>query len=153
MSGGKDELNRALQQLLNNENYIILSCTKLISLSTISSKIAFDEIVRKKGDLLTVSNNGIKIGDGVTRVKINATVSLSPTTTASSTERIAINKNGNDISQMYQPNISGATATLTYSDYEIDVKKGDVIYLHGSTSTAGVGRIHPNTQFKVSVVR
>lgn len=153
MSKGLDELNRALQRLLNDENYIILSCTKLIPMSTTKSKIAFDEIVRKKGDLLTVSNNGVKIEDGVKRVKINATVFLSPATSASATESITIYKNDSEISSMYQANTGGANATLTYSDYEIDVNAGDTVYLYGYTSTSGVGRIHPNTQFKVSVVR
>lgn len=153
--GGTGATNVATAQknLGIDENYIILNLSAGYNLTTSLTKIPFNEINHSKGDLLTMSNNGVRVGEGVTKVKISANLRLYPRTSANTSNQINIYKNSTNVMYTATPNIGGASAIATFAEYEIGVTEGDVIYLYAQTSTANVGRIGVNTQFKVEVLR
>lgn len=151
---GATTIANAQKNLQLDENYVILGMNADVNLSTTESKIAFNKTVRNKGELLSVSSNGVKIGAGVSRVKISANISLNPRSSSTATELIRIWRN-NTMTQHYFPaiNINGGASHTSIAEYEIEVSEGDVIYLYGSTSVSGVGRVINSSQFKVEVVR
>lgn len=150
---GATNIAAAQKNLGVDENYIILNLSAEYNLTTSSTKIPFNETKYSKGDLLTGSNNGVRVGEGVTKVKISANLRMRPRTSADTSNRISIYKNNTDMTSVGVPNIGGTDAIATFAEYEIDVTEGDVIYLYAQTSTANVGRIGTNTQFKVEVLR
>lgn len=150
---GASNVATAQKNLGVDENYIILSLSANYNLTTSLTKIPFNETKYSKGDLLTVSNNGVRVGEGVTKVKVSANLRLIPRSSASTTNQINVYKNSTNIMYTAAANIGGANAMMTFAEYEMDVTEGDVIYLYGMTSAADVGRVGLNTQFKVEVSR
>ena len=150
---GASNVATAQKNLGVDENYIILNLSANYNLTTSLTKIPFNEINHSKGDLLTMSNNGVRVGEGVTKVKISANLRLYPRTAADTSNQINVYKNSTNMTYVGTPNIGGANAIATFAEYEIGVTEGDVIYLYAQTSTANVGRIGVNTQFKVEVLR
>ena len=108
-----------------------------------TTKVALDTVMSTIGDKFTLSNNGIKIGAGVTKVKVSANILQH----ASSVNLYGgyITKNGTNLASAVNVGFNTITNTNSWAFFHtgispiiIDVVEGDIIYLCsyvGATST------------------
>lgn len=129
-------LSSSLQQKINdsvNKNILTSFLTSQQTTSQTFEKINLDSKV-SVGDKLTLNNNGIKIGAGVTKVKVSAGVSVTWNSPVSNDFNLYITKNGATDSNIVIK-INGAKPSANYggsvmlSEQLIEVKENDVLYL------------------------
>ena len=127
---------------INEKLYEIYTNTKsamTIGLSanvshTKTTKVALDTVMNTIGDKFTLSNNGIKIGVGVTKVKVSANILQQ----ASGVNLYGgyITKNGTNLASAVNVGFNTITRTNSWEFFHtgispiiIDVTEGDIIYL------------------------
>lgn len=128
--------NTNLQQKIDesvNKNILTAFLTSQQTTSQSFGKINLDSKV-SVGDKLTLNDNGIKIGAGVTKVKVSAGVSTTWNSPVSNDFNLFITKNGTTESNIVIK-INGAKPSTNYggsvmlSEQLIEVKENDVLYL------------------------
>ena len=109
----------------------------------------------QNGTNLSIDSGGIKIGTGITKIKVSGVIYYSGGTEAGDSLRIAIFKNNeNDPVAQY---IARAGTTGTYESRNIaptpiSVQQNDVIYLYYSNSTSARGNISSDSNSTYLVV-
>lgn len=108
-----------------------------------TTKVALNTIMNNIGDKFTLSNNGIKIGAGVTKVKISANILQH--SSAVNLYGGYITKNGTNLASAVNVGFNTITNTNSWAFFHtgispiiIDVVEGDILYLCsyvGATST------------------
>lgn len=162
-ANGNNYFNVNAEYYKNNEklmqkNILTYATTQNQSLSANEwTKLQLDEIISQVGDKLTVSDNGIKIGKGISKVKINAIVWLE----TQGYRWVSIFKNNTAITSSISPeggNYTGVWGSVSLPDILIDVEENDIIYLKANCSLDGkstAGNYRPtyyNTYLTVEVV-
>lgn len=98
--------------------------------------------VFKSGSALSLSDGGIKIGAGITKVKVSASVYFSAGTNAGDSLRIYIYKGSTLVAENYErAGTSGTYEHRVIIPTPITVAQNDIIYLHYSNSTGARGTI------------
>lgn len=108
-----------------------------------TTKVALNTIMDSVGDKFTLSANGIKIGAGVTKVKVSANILQH--STAVNLYGGYITKNGTNLASAVNVGFNTITNTNSWAFFHtgispiiIDVTEGDILYLCsyvGATST------------------
>ena len=108
-----------------------------------TTKVALNKVMDSVGDKFTLSNNGIKIGAGVTKVKVSANILQQ--SNAVNVYGGYITKNGTGLNNAVNVGFNTITNTNSWAFFHtgispiiIDVVEGDIIYLCsyvGATST------------------
>jgi hypothetical protein len=98
--------------------------------------------VFKSGSALSLSGGGIKIGAGITKVFVSASVYFSAGTNAGDSLRIFIYKGSTLVAENYErAGTSGTYEHRVIIPTPITVAENDIIYLHYSNSTGARGTI------------
>lgn len=118
--------------------------------STAHVKLSLTEKVRN-GGLLTISNGGIRIGAGVTKVEVSGNVYFSTGMSSGDSLRSFIYKNDEVIAHNFN-RCSGTYEDRPISPVLLSVTEGDIIYLYGSNASAGRGIITENNYLVVKVI-
>ena len=110
---------------------------------TKTTKVALNTVMNNIGDKFTLIDNGIKIGAGVTKVKVSANILQH--STAGNLYGGYITKNGTNLASAVNVGFNTITRTDSWEFFHtgispiiIDVVEGDIIYLCsyvGATST------------------
>lgn len=116
-----------------NKNILTATLSTYQATSQAFNKVNLDSKV-SVGDKLTLINNGIKIGAGITKVKVSAGVGLAWNSPISSDFHIYITKNGaidgNVIIKVNGSKSTDNTATsVILSEQLIEVQENDILYL------------------------
>lgn len=108
-----------------------------------TTKVALDTVMSTIGDKFTLNSNGIRIGAGVTKVKVSANILQHAT--AGNLYGGYITKNGTNLASAVNVGFNTITNTASWAFFHtgispiiIDVVEGDIIYLCsyvGATST------------------
>ena len=151
-AGGGDKLNWVNQvEWKENRNKImgIYEGSTTIS-STAHVKLTLTESV-KNGTLLSISNGGIRIGAGISKVKVSGNVYFSTGVQEGDSIRSFIYLN--DTSIVHNFNRAGGTyEDRPIAPFLVNVSEGDILYLYGGNSTNGRGIITANSYMVVEVV-
>lgn len=151
-AGNEDKLNWIKQIAFKDDQSQLMGV--YTSSTTISStahvKLSLTEKVRN-GSLLTISNGGIRIGAGVTKVEVSGNVYFSTGMNESDSLRSFIYKNDEVIAHNFN-RCSGTYEDRPISPVLLSVTEGDIIYLYGSNATAGRGIITENNYLVVKVI-
>lgn len=118
--------------------------------STAHVKLTLTEKVRN-GSLLSISNGGIRIGAGVTKVEVSGNVYFSTGMNSGDSLRSFIYKNDEVIAHNFN-RCSGTYEDRPISPVLLNVSEGDIIYLYGSNASAGRGIITENNYLVVKVI-
>lgn len=118
--------------------------------STSHVKLSLTEKVRN-GSLLSISNGGIRIGAGVTKIEVSGNVYFTVGMNEGDSIRSFIYKNDEAIVHNYNRS-NGTYEDRPISSFLVDVTEGDIIYLYGSNATAGRGVIESNSYLTVKVI-
>lgn len=110
--------------------------------STGNKKITLATNDFQNGSNLSISSGGIKIGAGITKVKVSGTVYFSAGTNAGDSLRCVIYKNDTIVAENYgRAGTTGTYETRSIIPTPITVAQNDIIYLYYSNATAGRGTI------------
>jgi hypothetical protein len=122
---------------INDTNILEICLTKNQNVLTdVSTKVAFDSICYQKGDKLTFTDNGIKIGKGVNTVRVDLKLWLENNTNTSYAA-FYIFKNLKELTYNLQPYIANSTNWQTANSYVyVNVQEGDMIYANVRFSAA-----------------
>lgn len=107
------------------------------------------------GSLLTLSNNAIKIGAGITKVKVSANVFYQDSNLGPGYMWPRIMKNNNQVAGSIAPNGVSGTANVNSVQITpkiISVTQGDLITLISSTSSSTIRAGEENTYLTVEAV-
>lgn len=91
----------------------------------------------KLGDKLTLTNGGVKIGKGISKVRVSANGVLSGSTQLTG---IIIKKNGDDTYRTFMGSTSTSFLSCSISDGILDVQENDLISLYVYTNTTTESR-------------
>lgn len=115
-----------------------------------NAKIPLSGIITNS-DKLTLSNNGIKIGAGISKILVSGNVFLQSSSTTSYLWT-SIRKNTTEISLAID-NYNTYFASTSHSPKLVDVQEGDIIYLWKIDDSGGTLRgANKNTYLTVEVV-
>ena len=152
----KNSKTVATEEFVNNaisdgKNMLMGYFDETISItSTAHVKLTLTEKV-KNGSLLSISNGGIKIGAGVTKIEVSGNVYFTVGMNEGDSIRSFIYKNSEAIVHNYG-RCRGTYEDRPISSFFVDVTEGDIIYLYGSNATAGRGTIDENSYLVVKVI-
>lgn len=127
---------KVLKELIQEKNIMTAKLNEDIP-STQGSQYINMELISSSviGDKLTINNGGIKIGSGVSKVKVNSNLKIVCRTTGNKHMRIL--KNGSTVAWVNSRALSTDDEfTISISPVIIDVQENDVIYL---AYYAGIG--------------
>lgn len=104
------------------------------------------------GDKLTIQNGGIKIGSGVSKVKVNANLKIATNTVGNKHARIL--KNTTSVGWGISRGISaGDESSISVSPLLIDVSEDDILYLaYYAAAGDGISANYNATYLTVEVV-
>lgn len=111
------------------------------------------ENLNSTSDKLTLSSGGVRIGAGISKVKVSANVFFQWTSADQSYVYMAIRKNATNVSIAIsaQPFIY-AFATLSFSPTYVEVQEGDTFYIASLEEKTGTFRGGQNSYMTVEVV-
>lgn len=112
--------------------------------------IPFDQIT-STSPLLTLSSNGIRIGAGISKVKVSGNVFIYAASTSVAYNWASIRKNGVDVTSSIT-SANGRYGSVVFAPKVIDVSEGDIISLYKINSTNDTVRGATNTWLTVEVV-
>lgn len=94
------------------------------------------------GSALSISNGGIKIGAGITKVKVSGSVYFSASTNAGDSLRAVIKQNSDTVGISFaRAGTNGTYETRSIVPVPITVQENDIIYLYCNNATAGQGKV------------
>lgn len=102
-------------------------------------KLELNEITAQSGDKLSTSNYGVKIGKGVSKVKVSGIAWIEPGLSANNSgyRWLRILKNQNVIAMAMLPEAVGTWGSPSIPPVLVDVKEGDSIFMTATVSVAG----------------
>ena len=103
---------------------------------TDQSKVKFDEVKVQSGELLTLDNNGIKIGKGISTILVNYTLWIENNGGYAS---VHVYKNNEQLTYNIQPQKYLDAWNVNSGSKLINVKEGDAIYIYVRFSTGDSG--------------
>ena len=112
--------------------------------------IPFDRIT-STSPLLTLSNNGIRIGAGISKVKVSGNVFIYAPSTAVSYNWAYIKKNETNVASSIT-SANGRYGSVVFAPQVINVAEGDIITIMKTTTTNDTVRGNENTWLTVEVV-
>ena len=112
--------------------------------------IPFDQIT-STSPLLTLSNNGIRIGAGISKVKVSGNVFIYTSATSVGYTWAYINKNETNVSSSITSR-KGRYGSVVFAPQVINVQEGDIITIMKTTTTSDTVRGNENTWLTVEVV-
>lgn len=96
----------------------------------------------QQGSSLSIDSGGIKIGSGITKVKVSGNIYFGSGTSAGDSLRVAIKKNSTTVGIGYaRAGSSGTYETRNVVPIPITVTEGDIIYIYANNATAGRGKV------------
>lgn len=119
--------------------------------STAHVKLGLTESV-KSGEELSISDGGIRIGAGVTKVEVSANVYFSTGIQSGDSIRCFIYKNDTSIAHNFN-RCGGTYEDRNISSFMVNVTEGDILYLYGGNATNGRGVITDGSYLKVRVIK
>lgn len=123
-----------LKDLLKNREFMVINLSQNQNNTTTNSfKVAFNNVVISNGNKLSFYDNGIKIGPGVSKIRVDLTLWLEQE--SNSYAAFYIYKNGNMLTYNLTQNMSIVWSTGNAFAYA-DVSEGDVIYAYVRFSDA-----------------
>lgn len=151
-AGSSDKINWAKEIAFKDDQSQLMGVFD--GSTTISStdhvKLTLTEKV-KNGSLLSISDGGIKIGTGVTKVEVSGNVYFSTGMNEGDSIRSFIYKNDEVVAHNYN-RASGTYEDRPISPILLSVNEGDIIYLYASNASAGRGVITENNYLVVKVI-
>lgn len=108
--------------------------------------LELNEVIAQTGDKLSTSNYGVKIGKGVSKIKVSGIAWIEPgfSTNNSGYRWLRILKNGtsykNAIAMAMLPEAAGAWGSPSIPPVLVDVKEGDSIFMAATVSVAAYCR-------------
>lgn len=112
--------------------------------------IPLDLIENTTTDKLTLSNNGIRIGAGISQVLVSANVFANAKNETGYTWTYIKKNNGNVSIALV--NNRGFFASTSHSPRLLDVQEGDIITLYKQDDSESTVRTYANTYLTVEVV-
>lgn len=107
-----------------------------------NTKLTLATNVFQNGSNLSISSGGIKIGSGITKVKVYGTVYYSAGTNAGDSLRCVIYKNSDIVAENFgRAGTSGTYESRSIIPTPITVAQNDIIYLYYNNATAARGTI------------
>lgn len=96
------------------------------------------ELVAAVGNQLSISENGIKIGKGVSKIAVSANMNIQNVASAAGIRRLQVLKNNEIISNVttYVEEVM-TYVSLVQSKIIVEVQENDIIYLAHSSATVG----------------
>lgn len=137
---------------LINKNIMTLTLSTNATISatqTNKQKIEFDEIYAKTGGKLTLQNNGIRIGKGVSLIMVGA--SLRWGYSEPTTKNCSLYKNDEMLDEISKQQITANT--VSHVPKVVPVAEGDIIYLYGGSFINPTGVIRIGTFLTVEVIK
>lgn len=111
----------------------------------------------KEGSALTLSNNAVVIGEGVSLVKVSAQISIQANSSNSADRRIAIYKGSTVLTEIYRYIASGKKDVINISEALLEVSEGDSIDIRSSLFSGdiinGNGSTRGRTYLTVEVIK
>lgn len=134
----------------------ILKCS-LASDYTISAtgekKLTLATIDYQDGTALSKSDGGIKIGSGITSVKVWGSVYYGSGTSAGDSLRLTIKKNTDTVAQNNaRAGTTGTYETRNCPPVPISVQENDIIYLYENNATGARGKVTSGSAYTYLVV-
>ncbi len=106
------------------------------------TKLTINTQIFKNGSALSISNGGILIGSGITKVFVSGSIYFSASTNAGDSLRVAIYKNSTLVVENFErAGTSGTYEHRIITPYPITVAQGDYIYLYYNNATGGRGKV------------
>lgn len=148
---GENPVN-VLEQITKRKNTITARVNSDTTISS-TSHIKLPLITAlSSGNLLTLENNGIKIGEGISKVLVSGSVYFTTGINAGDSTRAFIYKNSSNVCGSYNRS-NGSYEHRIIPPTLIEVTEGDMIYLYGANATGARGIIGTsNTQLTIEVV-
>ena len=112
--------------------------------------IPFDQIT-STSPLLTLSSNGIRIGAGISKVKVSGNVFIYAPSTPVSYNWAYIKKNATNVASSIT-SANGRYGSVVFAPQVINVAEGDIITIMKTTKTNDTVRGNENTWLTVEVV-
>ena len=136
-----------------SKNILKASLSSNYSITSIGGKkITLNTVDFKKGDAFSISDGGIKIGAGITKVKVSCSVFFSAGTNAGDSLRAFIYHNNDYVAFNFaRAGTNGTYETRNVIPTPIEVEEGDIIYLYAGNSTGSRGTIEgqPNSTYLI----
>lgn len=151
-----DDANEIKRIVNTNDDDYQLQVGNIASLTLSESKtltnvtIPFDQIT-STSPLLTLSNNGIRIGAGISKVKISGNVFIYTSATSVGYNWAYIKKNTTNVASSITSG-SGRYGSVVFAPQVINVAEGDIITIMKTTTTNDTVRGNENTWLTVEVV-
>ena len=151
-----DDMNLIKDVVNTNDDAYQLQVGNIASLTLSANKdlanviIPFDQIT-STSPLLTLSSNGIRIGAGISKVKVSGNVFIYAASTSVAYNWVSIRKNRVDVTSSIT-SASGRYGSVVFAPKVIDVSEGDIISLYKINSTNDTVRGATNTWLTVEVV-
>ena len=124
------------------------------TITTAAQKILFTNNVITS-DKLSYSGNGVKIGSGVSKVKVISSLHLRSTASGTAhviTGQVKVNDTQYKFSFPCYMQSTGAGGTMTFEQI-VDVAEGDIITLWAATTVANKGEVYKDSQLIVEIVQ
>lgn len=109
-----------------------------------NKKLTMADTDFQQGSALSISSGGIKIGAGITKVKVSGSVYFGTGVNAGDSLRATIFKNDTDTTIAFDFARAGTSGTYecrTIIPVPITVQENDILYLYGNNATGGRGTI------------
>jgi hypothetical protein len=116
----------------------IITCTQNASVTTGNN--TYDKITlveyEKIGNKLSISNGGVKIGSGVSYIKVSGFITFSTVSSTTSRHHLQIYKNSTSIYSLIT-RFGGNWETIQSVPFLISVQENDIIYLYTRSQDSG----------------
>jgi hypothetical protein len=124
-----NQLQTNIENAINEKNYLIATSTGTKTLSGNTDLTLIK--VRSKGTKLTIENGKVKIGEGVSKVRVSGSIFMNIDTQASGYLWGRIVNNGNHVSGNITPTLLGMSFTSSsIPSIIIEVKENDLLGLN-----------------------
>lgn len=133
-----NELKAGINALYDDKNIMMINLDSVQTITTTTeTKVLFNKKIFQLGDKLTFENNGIKIGAGVSKVRIDLTLWLEGHVTDTYGAFYIVNSRTGvltyNLKQYYGKIVWGTANSYIYAD----VQEGDIIFANVRFSVAG----------------
>lgn len=112
--------------------------------STGNKKLTMADVDFQKGSALSISSGGIKIGAGITKVKVSGSIHFGTGVNAGDSLRATIFKNDTNTTiaiDFARAGTNGTYECRSIIPVPIEVEENDILYLYGNNASAGRGTI------------
>lgn len=161
----KNVVNNNATETSTNTTNVNTNTTKITNLQAIatatftndktnlpSGVLAFDTL-NSSSNKLTLSNGGIRIGTGISKVLVSGNVFFQFTAAQQNYVYIMIRKNTTNISIAIGPEaFANAFISVPFTPVLVDVQEGDIFYMFLADAKTGTYRGEQNTWLTIQVI-